>query len=73
MQFKNEQKYRYWQVLRILKSEWEDTDEPVEYPLWVERKWGFQIGISDIAYGYTADCVVVNPKKFMLFKIKYGL
>lgn len=73
MVFNRDEKYRYWRVLIALKSEWEATDEPVEWRVWVERKWGFQVGISDISHGYTAECQVVDPKKFMLFRIKYGL
>jgi hypothetical protein len=37
---------------------------------WAEQKYGFIMGI-DGQGDYTGEYTVVNPKKFMLFQIKY--
>jgi hypothetical protein len=37
---------------------------------WAEQKYGFVMGI-DGQGDYTGEYTVVDPKKFMLFQVKY--
>ena len=39
-------------------------------PHWVEKKYGLRMG-QDGSGNYTQDYDVVDPKRFMLFQIKY--
>ncbi len=72
-----EERNRYWQAIREMRKEYGDDFKGV-YDLsarptihfWAEHKYGFRMEV-DGQGGYTANYTVTDPKKFMLFKIKY--
>ena len=51
------------------KGEYDLTVRPTLH-YWAEQKYGFVMA-TDGAGNYTADYNVVDPKKFMMFQIKY--
>jgi hypothetical protein len=66
---------QYWAALYEMRQEYTqeydifDTAKPrMDY--WAEQKYGFQMG-SDGEGHYTNEYTVTDPKKFMLFQIKY--
>lgn len=67
----------YFSVLRAMRSEYMEEFKGI-YDLtarpaihyWAEEKYGFRMEV-DGQGGYTSDYTVTDPKKFMLFKIKY--
>lgn len=68
---------RYWNSLYSMRQEYMSefkgvTDLTVRPTLhhWAEEKYGFKMGL-DWQSNYTQDYTVVDPKKFMLFQIKY--
>jgi hypothetical protein len=68
---------RYWQSLYEMRQEYMSefkgifdlTVRPTMH-YWAEQKYGFKMGL-DGQGNYTSDYTVVNPKKFMLYQIKY--
>lgn len=72
-----EQRDQYWQALYLMRQEYMQ-DNRGDYDLtsrptmhyWAERKYGFKMGL-DGQGNYTQDYQVVDPKRFMLFQIKY--
>jgi hypothetical protein len=67
---------RYWASIHAMRQEYieqykgiYDLNRPrIDY--WANEKYGFQME-ADGEGNYTANYVVTNPKKFMLFQIKY--
>ena len=67
----------YWMAIRAMRSEYYKDQEgkytpSVRPPIheWAEKKYGFKMEIG-IDSGYTENYTVIDPKKFMLFQIKY--
>ena len=71
-----EQRNRYWSAIREMRQEYlednkgiyDSTRPRVDY--WANEKYGFQME-ADGTGDYTERYTVTNPKKFMLFQIKY--
>jgi hypothetical protein len=67
---------RYWQAIHDMRAEYLEenkgdygmTRPSVHY--WAEEKYGFKME-TDGTGNYTANYTVTDPKKFMLFQIKY--
>ena len=72
----NEQRKQYWGALHAVRKEYrEDVGDNTSMtgptlPYWVEQKYGLRMG-QDGSGNYTQEYQVVNPKRFMLFQIKY--
>jgi hypothetical protein len=69
-------RWQYWNALHAVRSEYRlavgnniNMVVPT-LPHWVEQKYGLRMG-QDGSGNYTQDYEVVNPKRFMLFQIKY--
>jgi len=68
---------RYWDALFHMRSEYlkenlgdyDLTSRPTMH-YWAEQKYGFKMGL-DGQGNYTQDYEVTDPKRFMLFQIKY--
>ena len=71
-----EQRRQYWGALHAVRSEYRsdvglnDGMTGPTMPHWVEQKYGLRMGL-DGQGNYTQDYDVVDPKRFMLFQIKY--
>lgn len=71
-----EERNRYWQAIYAMRPEYIEefrgdysmTRPSIHY--WAEQKYGFKME-SDGTGNYTANYTVTDPKKFMLFQIKY--
>ncbi len=67
---------RYFDAIRRMRQEYMEEykgDFSMSRPsihYWAEEKYGFAMAIDGTG-NYTADYTIKNPKKFMLFKIKY--
>lgn len=76
-QASREQRTRYWQALYSMRQEYMAEHKGV-YDLtarpsmhyWAEEKYGLAMGI-DGQGNYTDEYTVKDPKRFMLFQIKY--
>lgn len=74
---RKEKRKQYWSALQSLRSEYlaenkgnyDMTARPTMH-YWAELKYGFKMGL-DGQGNYTEDYEVTDPKKFMLFQIKY--
>ena len=74
---RKEKRQRYWNALYLLrqdyladnKGDYDLTSRPTMH-YWAELKYGFKMGL-DGQGNYTQDYEVTDPKKFMLFQIKY--
>jgi hypothetical protein len=71
-----EQRRQYWGALHAVRSEYREAvgdnsgmTGPT-MPYWVEQKYGLRMGL-DGSGNYTQHYDVVDPKRFMLFQIKY--
>jgi hypothetical protein len=69
-------RWQYWTALHAVRSEYRlavgdniNMTGPT-LPYWVEQKYGIKMGL-DGQGNYTQDYDVVDPKRFMLFQIKY--
>jgi len=69
-------RWQYWNALHAVRSEYRlavgnniNMVVPT-LPHWVEQKYGLRMG-QDGSGNYTQDYEVVNPKRFILFQIKY--
>lgn len=68
---------QYWQAISAMrqdylienKGQYDLTVRPTIH-YWAELKYGIRMGL-DGQGNYTKDYQVVDPKKFMLFQIKY--
>ncbi len=68
---------RYWGAIHAMRPEYmaefkgvyDLTSRPTIH-YWAEEKYGFKME-TDGTGNYTAEYTVINPKKFMLFQIKY--
>lgn len=67
----------YWNALYLMRQEYMEDNkgqiDPTVRPTmhyWAELKYGFKMGL-DGQGNYTQDYDVVDPKKFMLFQLKY--
>lgn len=68
---------RYWhslydmrqEYLQVHKGNYDMTARPTMH-YWAEEKYGFKMGMDGSGH-YTGDFTVVDPKKFMLYQIKY--
>ena len=68
---------RYWQACHAMRAEYLEENKGI-YDLtvrprldyWANEKYGFQMDM-DSEGNYTANYTVTDPKKFMLFQIKY--
>ena len=75
-QVTTEQRNQYWHSLHAVRTEYrEAVGDNVgmtgpAMPQWLEQKYGLRMG-QDGSGNYTAHYDVTNPKKFMLFQIKY--
>lgn len=72
-----QKRFDYWAAVRRMREEYVKEHEgmfdltvrpTVHY--WAEQKYGFVMGI-DGQGDYTGEYTVVDPKKFMLFQVKY--
>lgn len=67
---------QYWGALAAARQEYQkdvDCDNSITRPsmhCWIERNYGIKIGM-DSEGNYTHKYEVVEPKRFMLFQIKY--
>ncbi len=67
---------RYWGAIHAMRPEYMEEykgDFSMSRPsvhYWAEQKYGFRME-TDGTGNYTANYTVVDPKKFMLFQIKY--
>lgn len=74
--FDKEERNRYWSAIRAMRPEYLEDNKGVydhtrpRIDYWANLKYGFQME-ADGNGDYTANYTVTNPKKFMLFKIKY--
>ena len=73
---KKSRRWQYWNSLHAVRSEYRTEvgdnagmTSPT-MPFWVEQKYGLKMGL-DGQGNYTQEYTVVNPKRFMLFQIKY--
>ena len=74
---RREKRDQYWQSLYYMRQEYlaehtgnyDLTSRPTMH-YWAEERYGFKMGL-DGQGNYTQDYEVVEPKKFMLFQIKY--
>lgn len=71
-----EQRIQYWGALHAVRTEYREAvgdnagmTGPT-MPHWVEQTYGLRMG-QDGSGNYTQHYDVINPKKFMLFQIKY--
>jgi hypothetical protein len=72
----SEKRKQYWGALHAVRKEYREEvganwcmTGPT-MPHWVEQKYGLRMG-QDGSGNYTQYYEVVNPKRFMLFQIKY--
>ena len=71
-----EHRKQYWGALHAVRAEYRlavgDNAEMTgpTLPYWLEQKYGLRMG-QDGSGNYTQDYDVVDPKRFMLFQIKY--
>jgi hypothetical protein len=76
-QKKKEQRFDYWAAIRRMREEYMKENQGV-YDLtarptvhyWAEQKYGFKMGMDEQC-DYTGEYTVVDPKKFMLFQLKF--
>lgn len=68
---------QYWQSLYEMRQEYiqafknvSDLTSRPTMQYWAEEKYGFKMGM-DGQGNYTGEYAVVDPKKFMLYQIKY--
>jgi hypothetical protein len=67
---------QYWNALHSVRREYREAVGENEamtgptMPYWVEQKYGLKMGLDDSG-NYTQFYDVVDPKRFMLFQIKY--
>ena len=67
---------QYWNALHAVRTEYrEAVGDNIEVkgptlPFWVEQKYGIKMGLDDSG-NYTQYYDIVDPKRFMLFQIKY--
>ena len=68
---------QYWNALHSMRNEYMTENkgqlDPTVRPTlhyWAELKYGFKMGL-DGQGNYTQEYEVVEPKKFMLFQIKF--
>ena len=71
-----EHRKQYWGALHAVRAEYREAvgdnigmTGPT-LPHWVEQKYGLRMGL-DGQGNYTQHYDVVDPKRFMLFQIKY--
>ena len=70
-------RWDYWSALRLMRLEYMEDHKGV-YDLtvrptlhyWAEQKYGFRMETTGDG-SYTENYTVTDPKKFMLFQIKY--
>jgi hypothetical protein len=75
-----EQRHRrdqYWNALFLMRNDYMEDNKGVLDPTvrptlhyYAELKYGFKMGL-DSQGNYTKDHEVVDPKKYLLFQIKY--
>lgn len=66
----------FYEIIRNMRQEYieehkgiYDSSRP-SVDQWANEKYGFQM-VTDIQGNYIAEYTVTDPKKFMLFKIRY--
>lgn len=68
---------QYWNALHLMRKEYLEENSGV-YDLtsrptmhyWAELKYGFKMGLDSLG-NYTKDYEITEPKRFMLFQLKY--
>jgi hypothetical protein len=72
-----ERRDKYFEIIRALRHEYMEVHKGIlditvrpRLDFWANEKYGFQME-TDGQGNYTADYTVTDPKKFMLFQIKY--
>jgi hypothetical protein len=73
----NDRRIQYWHAIYAMRADYIEENKGV-YDLttrptlhyYAELKYGIRMGL-DGQGNYTKDYTVVDPKKFMLFQIKY--
>lgn len=71
-----EKRNQYWHSLHAVRTEYrEEVGDNAEMkgptlPHWLEQKYGLRMGHDEFG-NWTEHYEVVEPKKFMLFQIKY--
>jgi hypothetical protein len=72
----SEQRRQYWGALHAVRAEYREVVgnnaemKGPTMPYWVEQQYGLRMG-QDGSGNYTQHYDVVDPKRFMLFQIKY--
>lgn len=68
----------YWRKLRLARADYElnachgHYEPDTRYFItWMLDKWGIEVSMSKEVDGISGDYTVVDPKKYMLFQIKY--
>jgi hypothetical protein len=71
-----EQRTQYWGALHSARKEYtSDIGDNAgmvgsTFPHWMEQKYGLRMGL-DGSGNYTQEYSVSNPKRFLLFRLKY--
>jgi len=71
-------RHAYWGACALARQEYlaenkgnfDLTSRP-RLDFWMNEKYGFQMGFDEIDGGITENYTVTDPKKFMLFQIKF--
>lgn len=68
----------YWNALAAMRQEYlaentgnYDLTARPRLDYWANEKYGFQIEFDPIDGGFTEHYTVTDPKKFMIFQLKY--
>lgn len=71
------QRNRYWVAVREMRKEYTKEHEGVHdltarptVHYWAEQRYGFRMEVTGDG-DYSGNYTVIDPKKFMLFQIKY--
>ena len=77
MVMNNEKRNQYWHAIHAMRQEYLEEYKGIydltvrpTIPYWAEQKYGFAMAMDGTG-NYTADYTVTDPKKFMMFQIKY--
>lgn len=75
---RKDKRYQYWNACAKMRQEYLDDQKGV-YDLtarprldyWANEKYGFQMQFDAIDGGITEHYTITDPKKFMMFQIKF--
>ena len=66
-------KYRFWNALRILKEDFEQTNQFNSFEEWIKTQYGFEIILALDNHSYSSDHIIIDSKKHLLFQLRFGL